>query len=47
MGRLVYNKQTAENRIELLRGNLVEGLYFYRLMGDQKLINTDKIIVRN
>jgi hypothetical protein len=47
MGRLVYNTQTTGNSIELLRGNLTEGLYFYRLEGDNVLINTGKIIVRN
>jgi hypothetical protein len=47
MGRLVYNTQSTGNSIELLRGNLAEGLYFYRLEGDQKLINTGKITVRN
>ena len=47
MGRLVYNTQTTGNSIELLRGNLSEGLYFYRLEGDQKLINTGKISVQN
>jgi hypothetical protein len=47
MGRLVYNKQASGNSITLSRGHLSEGVYFYRLEGDQKLINTGKVMVQN
>jgi hypothetical protein len=46
-GRVVLEKQAySNNKIELTRGNLQPGVYFYQLLGDVTLINTGKIIVQ-
>jgi hypothetical protein len=46
-GRVVLEKQTyTNNKIELSRGNLQPGVYFYQLLGDDALINTGKIVVQ-
>ncbi|CAA6815975.1 MAG: Unknown protein [uncultured Aureispira sp.] len=46
-GRMVLEKQAySNNRIELSRGNLQPGVYFYQLLGDAALINTGKIVVQ-
>lgn len=47
MGRSVYQAHTTDNSFVLSRENLSEGIYFYRLEGDNELIHTGKIIVRN
>lgn len=46
-GQLVETIQVQNsNRIILNRNQLVQGAYFYRLKGDQQLLNTGKLIVR-
>jgi hypothetical protein len=46
-GRVVLEKQaSSSNKIELSRGNLQPGVYFYQLLGDAALINTGKIVVQ-
>lgn len=35
-----------DNQIELHRGNLQAGVYFYRLIGDKQMLSSGKIIVR-
>jgi hypothetical protein len=46
-GRVVLEKQAySNNKIELSRGNLQPGVYFYQLLGDAALINTGKIVVQ-
>lgn len=46
-GRLVTTTQVHfDNKIELLKGNIQTGVYFYQLEGDGKLINTGKIIAQ-
>ncbi|CAA6815944.1 MAG: FIG01179438: hypothetical protein [uncultured Aureispira sp.] len=46
-GRMVLEKQAySNNTIELSRGNLQPGIYFYQLLGDAALINTGKLIVQ-
>ncbi|CAA6815963.1 MAG: Unknown protein [uncultured Aureispira sp.] len=46
-GRTVLETQAySNNRIELSRGNLQPGIYFYQLLGDDALINTGKLIVQ-
>ncbi|MCP4440535.1 MAG: T9SS type A sorting domain-containing protein, partial [Aureispira sp.] len=46
MGRMVLQTNTTENKIQLQRGNLPQGVYVYRLEGDGELINTGKIIAQ-
>lgn len=47
MGRPVLEKQaTGNNQIQLSRGNLIPGIYFYQLVGDNALINAGKIVVQ-
>ncbi|MCP4440707.1 MAG: T9SS type A sorting domain-containing protein [Aureispira sp.] len=46
MGRMVLQTNTNDNKIELQRGNLPQGVYVYRLEGDGKLINTGKIVAQ-
>jgi hypothetical protein len=46
-GRAVVEKQAySNNKVELSRGNLQPGVYFFRLVGDDALINTGKIVVQ-
>jgi Leucine-rich repeat (LRR) protein len=46
-GRLMTEKQTSSvNQIQLSRGALQAGVYFYKLKGDGKLLNTGKLLVR-
>ena len=46
-GRVVLEQQTySNNKIEISKGNLQPGVYFYQLLGDAALINTGKIVVR-
>lgn len=46
-GRVVLEKQAySNNKIELSRGNLQSGVYFYQLSGDDALVNTGKIVVQ-
>jgi len=45
-GRLVsINYNVDHNQVQLSRGNLQSGIYFYQLKGDGVLINTGKIII--
>lgn len=46
MGRDVLQYLSTENKIQIQRGNLVQGVYIYRLEGDGELINTGKIIIQ-
>jgi len=46
-GRVVLEKQaTSNNKVEISRGNLEPGVYFYQLSGGVTLINTGKIVVQ-
>lgn len=46
-GRLMKEvTSTQDNRIQLSKGTLKQGVYFYKLNGDNDLINTGKLIVR-
>lgn len=46
-GRLVTTTTSKENnRIELSRNGMAQGVYFYQLKGDEALINTGKIVVQ-
>lgn len=46
-GRLMTQQQVpSNNQIQLSRGNLQAGVYFYQLKGDGQLLNTGKIIVQ-
>ncbi|MCP4439690.1 MAG: T9SS type A sorting domain-containing protein [Aureispira sp.] len=46
MGRMVLQTNATENKIQLQRGNLPQGVYVYRLEGDGELINTGKVIAQ-
>ncbi|MEY2950212.1 MAG: hypothetical protein RLZZ248_1413 [Bacteroidota bacterium] len=46
MGRLIRSQKSYGNQIQMSRGNLTSGLYFYQLLNENELINTGKIIVR-
>lgn len=52
MGREVLYKDslqavfTSNNKIQIQRGNLPQGVYIYRLEGDGELLNTGKLMVR-
>ncbi len=47
LGRLVETvNSTNENRIQLLRGRMQQGIYFYQLKGNKELISTGKIIAQ-
>ncbi|MCP4443268.1 MAG: T9SS type A sorting domain-containing protein, partial [Aureispira sp.] len=46
MGRMVLQTNATENKIQLQRVNLPQGVYVYRLEGDGELINTGKIIAQ-
>lgn len=46
-GRLVKTISSKEqNRIELTRDGMTQGVYFYQLKGDNQLINTGKVVVQ-
>jgi hypothetical protein len=46
-GRLMTEKQTSSgNQVQLSRGDLQTGVYFYKLKGDGKLLNTGKLLVQ-
>jgi hypothetical protein len=46
-GRMMTKRQsTSSNQIQLSRGNLQAGIYFYELKGDGKLLNTGKLLVQ-
>ena len=44
-GRTVITNTQAQNRFTIRRNNLPKGLYFYRVTGDDHLLNTGKIAV--
>lgn len=45
-GRVVTTEfVSSDNKVQLSRGNLQAGIYFYQLKGDGQLINTGKIVV--
>ncbi|MBL4649399.1 MAG: T9SS type A sorting domain-containing protein, partial [Aureispira sp.] len=47
LGRLVETINSKdENRIQLLRGRMRQGVYFYQLKGNNELISTGKIVVQ-
>ena len=47
MGRKVKSVQAFDtNQVVLKRGNMEQGVYFYRLQGDQQVISTGKIQVK-
>lgn len=47
LGRLVETVNSKEeNRIQLLRGRMGQGVYFYQLKGNNELISTGKIVVQ-
>lgn len=46
MGRLIRSQKSYGNQIQMNRGTLTSGLYFYQLLNEKELINTGKIIVR-
>jgi hypothetical protein len=47
LGRLVETVKSREtNRIQLLRGKMRAGIYYYQLKGNDKLIGTGKIVVQ-
>lgn len=47
MGREVQRQQVVgEDKITLYRQNLSTGIYFFRLIGDDKLIGTGKVMVK-
>ena len=47
MGRTIIKKQNQNNQqIILERQNLLQGIYFYRLVADDQLLNSGKLIVR-
>ena len=46
-GRVIRRLQNqSSNRIQLDRGNLLQGVYFYRLFADGELLNSGKVVVR-
>ncbi|CAA6815929.1 MAG: Internalin-like protein (LPXTG motif) Lmo0331 homolog [uncultured Aureispira sp.] len=46
-GRLVKSLQSsAQNRIQLTRDGMTEGVYFYELKGNGELVNTGKMVVQ-
>lgn len=45
-GRMVRQEKASGSQLQLTRGNLLAGLYSFRLEGDGLLLNTGKIIVR-
>lgn len=45
-GKTIKILQTEQQPITVQRDNLSQGLYFYRLIGDQKLVQTGKLVVR-
>lgn len=47
MGRLVHTQQAIGTQsLQLERGNLLSGIYVYRLSGGRELINIGKIIAQ-
>lgn len=44
-GRTIIIKTQSQNRFMIRRNNLPKGLYFYRVTGDDNLLNTGKIAV--
>ncbi len=45
MGRQVSQIKSNSNQFQLQRNQLVQGLYYYRIEGDDKVIDSGKIIV--
>jgi hypothetical protein len=46
-GRVMTEKKiSSSNQIQLSKGNLQTGIYFYKLKGDGKLLNTGKLLVQ-
>ena len=45
-GQLVREQSTQGNQLTLTRGNLPAGLYLYRLLGEDKLLSTGKLILK-
>lgn len=46
-GRVVKTiASTEQNRIQLSRSGMTQGVYFYQLKGDNQLINTGKVVVQ-
>jgi hypothetical protein len=46
-GRVLRRQfSNGSNQIQIDRGNLLQGLYFYRLSADGKLLNTGKMVIR-
>jgi hypothetical protein len=47
LGRLTETVSSKdENSIQLLRGRMRQGVYFYQLKGNNELISTGKIVVQ-
>lgn len=47
MGREVSRLQSTDNKFQLQRNQLSQGMYYYRIEGAQKMIDSGKIIVTN
>jgi hypothetical protein len=46
-GRLVKTITSKEqNRIQLTKDEMIQGVYFYQLKGDDELINTGKLVLQ-
>ncbi|MCP4442996.1 MAG: T9SS type A sorting domain-containing protein [Aureispira sp.] len=45
-GREVAQYQTTDNKIQIQRNNLSQGVYIYQLKGNRELINTGKFIIK-
>ncbi|BDS13660.1 DUF7619 domain-containing protein [Aureispira anguillae] len=43
---MTVNQRKFNNQVQLSKGNLPTGVYFYQLKGDGKLLNTGKIVVQ-
>ncbi len=47
LGRIVSTKNMdGDNKVEFSVADLSEGMYFYRILGDEKILSTGKFIVR-
>ncbi len=46
MGRMVLQTNASNNKIQIQRMDLQQGIYIYRLEADGELVNTGKIVVQ-
>ncbi|MGZ5548871.1 MAG: T9SS type A sorting domain-containing protein, partial [Nitrososphaeraceae archaeon] len=45
IGNLILTKETNSNNLTLTTDNLANGIYFYRILVNEIIIKTDKIVI--